>query len=221
MRSFFRLLAVAAPLLLLVAAPARAADVKRRGVQIEALAGGSICVPGHAACKSSAELVGTTGPSLGLGFFAGFRPLRVLMVGVSYNAGFFDPRYLTTGDADAYRLAYQNSVFATLRGIIPLWRLDLGLEIGPGFSRQTFRARDGALPYDREFSQGFALKTAPSIDIYLTRRFFLGAKVDFLWNFHGKVCQDGGAGRTCSTRADTDRASVHQMIAGLHFGATF
>lgn len=220
MHHFTRLFALASGLLL-AAAPARAADVKRRGVQVEGLIGGSMCVPGRAACSSSAELAGTTGPSLGLGATLGFRPLRMLMIGVAYNAGFFDPNYLTTADADAYRRAHQHSVFAVLRGIIPIWRLDLGLEIGPGFSRQTFVTRDVVPLYDRQFSQGFALKTAPSASFYLTRRFFLGVKADFLWNFHGKVCQDIGGSRTCRAHADDDQASVHQVIVGLHIGGTF
>src|SRR5690606_21005049 len=134
--------------------------------------------------KSTSELTGRTAPSFGMGFTLGFRPLRFLMVGAAYNAGFFNANYLaTSAGADAYRFAYQNSFFGVIRAILPIWRIDLGLEIGPGFSRQVFRSRRGALPFDRQFSQGFALKTAPVVDLYLTRRFFLGAKIDFIWNF--------------------------------------
>lgn len=200
---------------------AHAADVKRRGGQFEALLGGSMCIPGEAGCKSSAELIGRTGPSAGGGLTLGFRPLRALMIGAAYNVGFFNPDYITTpGSADAYRRAYQNSFFGVVRGILPIWRIDLGLELGLGFSRQVFRARD-ALTFDRQFSQGFALKTAPVVDIYLTRRFFLGAKLDLIWNFHRQVCVAEGGSQVCLSRATTDQASVHQMIVGLHLGTTF
>jgi hypothetical protein len=213
---------LAAALVFTATSAASAADVKRRGGQFEALVGGSMCIPSHAGCKSSADVVGRTGPSLGLGFTLGFRPLRALMIGAAYNVGFFNPDYMTSpGNADAYRRAYQNSFFGVIRGILPLWRIDLGLELGLGFSRQVFRAEGGVLGFDRQFSQGFALKTAPVVDIYLTRRFFLGAKLDLIWNFHRQVCSAGGGAQVCLTRATTDQASVHQMIVGLHLGTTF
>lgn len=213
--------ALAAALVLTAATAARAADVKRRGGQAEVLMGGSMCIPSHAACRAATDVVGSTGPSMGLGFTLGFRPLRTLMIGAAYNVGFFNPNYLTSDtSADAFRLAYQNSVFAVIRGILPLWRFDFGLEIGPGFSRQAFLSK-GALPYDKQFSQGFALKTAPVIDLYVTRQFFIGAKIDFLWNFHRQVCADAGGTRVCQTRGNNDQASVHQMIVGVHLGGTF
>lgn len=214
--------ALAAGLVLTAATAAEAADVKRRGGQAEVMLGGSMCIPSQAACRAATDVVGSTGPSMGLGFTLGFRPLRTLMIGAAYNVGFFNPNYLSPGtDADAYRLAYQNSFFAVIRGILPIWRFDFGLEIGPGFSRQVFSARGNALPYDKQFSQGFALKTSPVIDLYVTRQFFIGAKIDFLWNFHRQVCTDTGSTRVCQTRATDDQASVHQMIVGVHLGGTF
>jgi len=212
---------LAAGLVFTAATAASAADVKRRGGQAEVLMGGSMCIPSHAACRAATDVIGSTGPSMGMGFTLGFRPLRTLMIGAAYNVGFFNPNYLATGsNADAFRVAYQNSVFAVIRGIIPIWRFDLGLEIGPGYSRQTFVARD-TLPYDKQFSQGFAFKTAPVIDLFVTRQFFIGAKVDFLWNFHRQVCADAGGSRVCQTRGSNDQASVHQMIVGVHLGGTF
>lgn len=216
------LCAVAAACVFGATTAAEAADVKRRGGQAEMMIGGSLCIPSHAGCKSASDVIGRTAPSFGMGFTLGFRPLRALMIGAAYNVGFFNADYLATGaNADAYRFAYQNSFFGVIRGILPIWRIDLGLEIGPGFSRQVFRAKDGALPFDRQYSQGFALKTAPVIDFYLTRRFFLGAKIDFIWNFHREVCTAAGGSKLCQTRDDNDQASVHQMIVGLHLGTTF
>lgn len=217
------LCALAATLTFSVANAAEAADVKRRGVQLEMLAGGSLCIPSRAGCKSTAEteeVAGRTLPSFGMGLTLGFRPLRFLMIGAAYNVGFFNADY-QAATSDAFRASYQNSFFAVIRGILPIWRLDLGLEIGPGFSRQVFNTRGAVLPYDRQFSQGFALKTAPSIDLYITRRFFLGAKVDFIWNFHREVCTTSGSSRACFKKDDNDQASVHQMIVGLHLGTNF
>lgn len=211
----------AAVLTFTFASAADAADVKRRGGQAEVMMGGSLCIPSRADCKTATDVIGKTGPSMGLGFTLGFRPLRSLMIGAAYNAGFFNPDYLTAANSDAFRLAYQNSVYAVIRGIIPVWRFDFGLEIGPGWSRQAFVTRPGALPYDKQFSQGFSLKTAPVINLYVTRQFFIGAKIDFLWNFHGEVCTQTGGSRACLRKATDDQASVHQMIVGVNLGGTF
>lgn len=225
----FAALALALPALL---APA-AADARpdRRGAQAEVLFGGTGCMSTGSKCAATGDVEGKTGPLVGFGGTLGFRPLRVLMVGAAYNLGFFNPEY-RQGGADIYRRAYQHSVFGVVRAILPIWRFDFGLEIGPGWSRQVF-ATNGALSrdlgdlglvrVDREYSQGFALKTAPSVDFYLTKRFFLGAKVDFIFNFHGQVCYDvdGGAKRTCFRAKESNQAAVHQVIAGLHLGMTF
>lgn len=204
-----------------VAGVAHAApNVKRRGGQAEVLLGGSLCIPGRAECRAATDVVGRTGPSMGMGFTLGFRPMRSLLIGAAYNVGFFNPDYSSV-NADAYRTAYQNSFFGIIRAILPIWRLDLGLEVGPGFSRQVFVARGGVLPYDRQYSQGFALKAAPVVDFFITRQFFIGAKVDFLWNFHNQVCDQSGGSRVCVTRDNRHQASVHQMIVGVHLGGTF
>ena len=215
----------------LVAAPA-AARPDRRGAQAEVLFGGTGCVSSRAKCQAEGDLAGKTGPLVGFGATAGFRPLRVLMVGAAYNLGFFAPEY-RLGGADVYRRAYQHGVYGIVRAILPLWRFDFGLEIGPGWSRQVFTADGGELRrdiaelglvrVDREYSQGFALKAAPVIDFFLTKRFFLGAKIDLLFNFHREVCYeiDGRSQRACYRAEEANQASVHQVIGGLHLGAAF
>lgn len=202
---------------------ASAADVKRRGGQVEGTFGASLCIPGKGECKSADTVSGKTGPSFGMGFLIGFRPLRSLLIGGAYNLGFFNPDY-RIGGADLYKSAYQNSLFGIVRAILPIWRVDLGLEIGPGWSRQTFKAKDtgGLNPIAMTYSQGFALKAAPVVDFYITRRFFLGAKVDFIFNFHKQTCvEDMGGSRVCGEASDYKQASVHQMLVGFHLGSTF
>lgn len=204
---------------------ASAADVKRRGGQFEGTFGASLCIPGRGDCKSADTVSGKTGPSFGMGFTLGFRPLRSLLIGGAYNLGFFNPDY-RVGGSDVYKSAYQNSFFGVIRGIIPIWRVDIGLEVAPGWSRQVFKLRDstGLNPIDRTFSQGFALKTAPMVDFYITRNVFIGAKIDFIFNFHKQVCSDLANGnRTCVARGDSDnnQASIHQMLVGFHVGGTF
>lgn len=210
-------------------------QIKRRGGQAEVFFGGSFCIPGVAKCRSSTDVVGSTGPSLGMGALIGYRPISQFLIGAAYNVGFFNPAYRNPeqGSLDLYRIAYQHSVFAVLRGILPIWRFDLGLELAPGWSRQVFKGQDNAPPrviptagvvtVNKEFSQGFALKTAPVIDFYVTRQFFLGARVDFIFNFHNQVCYDYADSneRLCVKKSDENQASVHQILVGLHVGGTF
>lgn len=211
-------------------------NVKRTGGQAELTLGGSLCIPGAAGCSSAVDVVGKTGPSIGAGFTLGYRPIKSLFIGAAYNVGFFNPDYRLATDAsvDVYKLAYQNSIFGVIRGIVPVWRFDFGLELAPGWSRQAFKVADAqlvrtppalgeSLVVSKEFSQGFALKTAPVIDIYITRQVFIGAKVDFIFNFHREVCydHDDGARRSCFRKQADNQASVHQMIVGAHIGGTF
>lgn len=193
----------------------------RRGFQSDFTIGVAGCVPYRAQCTSDDIITGRTGPSMGLGVTLGLRPIKPLMVGAAYNFGLFNPKYSVAGADDVYRVAYQNSLFAVIRPILPIWRFDLGLEIGGGWSRQTFRHERGSL-IDRESSQGFAMKVGPVIDFFITKHFFLGAKVDFIFNFHGDVCTESTDGtRVCQRSDETDQASVHQVIAGVHLGTVF
>ena len=210
-------------LVALTPSSASAADVKRRGGQVEGTFGASLCIPGKGDCKSADDVSGKTGPSFGMGFMVGFRPIKYLLIGGAYNLGFFNPDY-KNGPADIYKSAYQNSLFGVVRAIIPIWRIDLGLEVAPGWSRQTFKVKEGfasALFGDKVYSQGFALKTAPVVDIFITRQFFVGAKVDFIFNFHKQVCSSSGGSSGCKTLEDNNQASVHQMLVGVHVGGTF
>ena len=225
MRTTLVLAATLCTLTLAALAPssASAADVKRRGGQVEGTFGASLCIPGKGDCKSADDVSGKTGPSFGMGFTLGVRPIKYLMIGGAYNLGFFNPDY-KDGPIDVYKSAYQNSLFGVIRGIIPIWRVDLGLEIAPGWSRQTFKVKEGlasAILGDKVYSQGFALKTAPVVDIFVTRQFFVGAKVDFIFNFHKEVCSSRGSNTGCAVGEDNDQASVHQMLVGFHLGGTF
>ena len=71
--------------------------------------------------------------------------------------------YEVADTGSSYNVAYQHSAFFLLKPILPIWRIDLGLDLGPGFSRQVFRMKNG----DKDFSQGFAFLIGPSIDFWV------------------------------------------------------
>lgn len=197
-------------------------NIQRRGGQWGVMLGGSACVPGKAKCSRDAvseggvTVDGKTRPSFGLGTELGYRFNPFVFLGASYNLGFFDTSYEVIGGS-GYRRAYQNSIYALVRPILPVWRFDFGLGLGPGFSRQTFVLENK----DKDYSQGFSFKIEPTIDIFVSRRIFIGAKLDLLLNGHTKTCRQRGNTTACNDTESRDLAPVHQMIFGLHIGGTF
>ncbi len=203
-------------------AEARKPNVKRRGGQWGVMLGGAACIPGKAECardsvsEGGVTVDGETRPSVGLGAELGYRFNRWAFLGASYNLGFFDASYEVENRSN-YKRAYQNSIYGIFRPSLSAWRFDFGLGMGPGFSRQVFVTENG----DRDYSQGFSFKIEPTIDIFVTRRMFIGAKLDLLLNAHNKTCREEGDTTTCVATEARDVAPVHQMIFGLHVGGTF
>ncbi|MBK6919333.1 MAG: hypothetical protein IPH07_18195 [Deltaproteobacteria bacterium] len=197
---------------------ASAADVQKRGGQIEGMIGGSGCIPGRAPCRQDGVLLqGGTRPSFGTGVALGYRPVKWFMFGGMYRYGMFNPDYRVDGDS-GYRSAAQHTFAVMFRPILPIWRFDFGLNIAPGFGRQVFHLDHGR---DRDLSQGFSFLTGPTVDVFLTRRFFLGAEVDFIFNTQRRVCQRRGDTTTCSNTPERNVAPTHQVLFGLHLGGTF
>lgn len=197
-----------------------AADAKpnKRGFQLEGMIGGAACIPGRAACRQDGVVLdGSTYPSFGTGAVIGFRPVKWFLVGGIYRFGMFHPAY-RTDDSNDYRWAAQHTVGVLFRPIIPLWRVDLGLNLAPAYSRQVFKLERGN---DRDLSQGFAFLVGPTFDFFLTDNFFLGAGVDFIFNTQKRVCESRGDSTTCSTRPVRRVAPTHQAIFGLRLGGTF
>ena len=189
----------------------------RSGGQWEIFAGATACIDGRVDCDvDTAAVSGNTLPSFGGGLSIGWRVARWLQIGGAYRFGMFQPQYDVMGDDD-YRFAYQHSVFAFARPILPVWRLDLGVDLGPGFSRQVFR-RDWR-SYDA--SSGFAFLIGPVIDLYLTDSLFIGAKVDIMLNAHDEVCERRPDVRACAGPEADDVVPVHQVVYGLHLGGNF
>jgi hypothetical protein len=215
-------LALAAGLAATQTAEARP-NITRKGGQWGVTLGGAMCVPGQAKCArdqvqdGGVTIDGKTRPSFGMGAELGYRFKPWIFAGAAYNLGFFDTSYEVAGGT-GYKRAMQNSVYGIVKPILPVWRFDFGLGMGPGFSRQAFVLSNG----DKDYSQGFSWVFAPSIDIYVARRIFIGAKLDLLLNGHSKVCRERGNDTTCTKDPERrDLAPVHQMIFGLHIGGTF
>lgn len=213
-------LALSTGLLASASADARP-NIDRKGGQWGVTLGGSACIPGLAKCTRNIDdgeitVDGKTRPSFGMGAELGYRFNKFVFVGAQYNLGFFNTKYEVVGGA-GYKRGYQNSIYGIVKPILPVWRFDFGLGMGPGFSRQAFQ-RDSK---EKNYSQGFSWVFSPSIDIFLTKRIFIGVKADILLNAHRKNCYQTGNDTACTKVRSRDLAPVHQAIFGLHIGGTF
>jgi hypothetical protein len=188
---------------------------KRKGGQAEVMVGASACVPGKGECKD--ETLGSTKPSVGMAFDIGWRAHPAFFIGAGYGIGWFNPTWETATGRE-FRSAYNQGVFGILRAYIPIWRIDIGFEVAPGWSRQTFVNKGGGA---RNYSQGFALRPGLSLDIWLGRHVFIGAKVDFIFNFHNENCLKTSSMRDCTIGDDFRQTRVHQLIGGVHVGGSF
>lgn len=195
-----------------------AAETERRGLQVEGMIGGAACLPGRAPCRQHGLLLdGRTRPSFATGASLGFRPVKWFMIGGLYRLGMLNPDYrVDTGSS--YRWAAQHTFALMFRPILPIWRFDLGFNIAPGFGRQVFRMHGGT---GRVVSQGFSFLVGPTVDLYVTRRVFLGGEVDFIFNTQKKVCEHHDSATTCTTDPERRITPTHQVLFGLHMGMTF
>ncbi|HLT39534.1 MAG TPA: hypothetical protein VK034_24790 [Enhygromyxa sp.] len=195
---------------------ADAREPKRSGGQVELVFGGSDCIPAAGECESDD---GGSKPSGALGVDLGWRVHKLFFAGAGYSVGWLRPTW-ELNNQRLYQTAHQQGVFGVLRVYIPIWRIDIGLELSPGWSRQTFVAEAGD---SRSYSQGFALRPGVSLDFRLGKRLFIGGRVDFILNFHQRMCTKLGDERSCSgqLQLDPDVLPVHQVIGGVHFGANF
>lgn len=214
---------LAAGALILTASAAHAAppNLQRKGGQWGITFGGSACIPGKADCQRDEVLDGgitidgKSQPSFGMAAEIGYRFNKFVFLGAAYDFGLFNTDY-EVGIGEGFKRGYQNSVFAVVRPSLPLWRFDFGLGLGPGFSRQTYRYENR----DKDYTQGFAWLFSPSIDFFVARTVFIGAKADIILNAHNRTCQRRGDTTTCID-GDNTLGRVHQTIFGLHVGGVF
>lgn len=201
-------------------AEARKPDIKRKGGQMSGVIGGSLCVPGAVKCFGDDQLPGRTRPSFGMAFDAGYRINKFFFIGAGYQLGLFDPTYNLDGEK-FYTSGIQNSVLAVPRFYLPFWRFDLGIAYGLGFSRQSFPGGDAVGAADKTYTQGFAMRPELSLDVWVTKRVFIGARANIVLNAHRDTCVVEGSNTTCERKSRSAVAGVHQSLIGLHIGGTF
>jgi hypothetical protein len=191
---------------------------KRKGGQAEVMIGAAACVPGKGDdCNDETFGLGSTKPSFGMALNIGWRAHPAFFIGAGYGIGWFNSTWegSTFYALAPYRTAYDQGVFGILRTYIPIWRIDIGFEIAPGWTRQTF------VYTGRRYSQGFALRPGLSLDIWVSRRLFVGAKLDFIFNFHSEICHKSSTTHECRDFRYSSDTRVHQLMGGVQVGGSF
>jgi hypothetical protein len=211
-------LTLLAPLTVVATSSTAEAKPNKRGGQIEGMIGAAGCIPGRAPCRhDEAVFSGGARPSFATGAALAWRPVKFFMLGAIYRWGMFNPAF-DGDDGTDYRWAGQHTIGFLMRPILPIGRVDIGLNFAPAFGRQVFKIGRGN---DRDMSQGFALLVGPNVDVFLTDHFFIGGGVDFIFNTQKRVCSTRGDETDCTTRPIRDVAPTHQVLFGFRLGGTF
>jgi hypothetical protein len=124
--------------------------------------------------------------------------------------GLFDADHQIVG-ADAFERAHQHTVAGLVRPILPLGIVDIGVELGPAWSRQEFEG------ITREVSQGFAFLAGASIDVFVHERVFVGAAFDLVFNLHTSSCSNRSGPLVCRRYA-SPVVPLHQVQYGARVG---
>ncbi|MCA9718578.1 MAG: hypothetical protein KC468_28160, partial [Myxococcales bacterium] len=219
---------------------------QRDGFVAELALGASLCISGTAACSNDGSaagtLVGRNGPGFGTGVTLGVRFKQYIVVGLAYDFHMLSPRWgygvaPITADELVYRNALLHNVFGVLRLVIPVSRVDIGLEVAPGYSFQFFNPQEGRLvrqlplesqatAIQQEFSRGFALKLAPVLSVFVSKRAYLGVRGDVILGLHPTTCYKDAVSlkNICVERSYVDddrRAPVHTLGLKALVGAVF
>lgn len=190
-------------------------EPKRKGLQVDIAGGLSFCMPGGAArCK---RVDGVTAPHAGGVVTVGYRFRPWLLAGLSYEFGLLRPSYTDIlGGRPLYGPARHQGIFGVVRTGVDVGRVDLGLELGLGYSQQVATYVHDDFRGQRYGTLGFAARVTPLLAVYVTRRVYLGLRWDVTMNFHrSPACSPG----RCEGPVRAP-AFGHHSLLGLMLGVT-
>lgn len=107
------------------------------------------------------------------------------LFGASYSLAFMRPSWNGSAGTALADVGYQHTLLAVIRPTLPIWRVDLGFTVAPGWSRQVFRGPEWS---DRRYTQGFALGLGVVASAFITQGWVAGLRWDIIKNYHSKAC---------------------------------
>lgn len=162
-------------------------------------------------CKGPLN-AGETKPGFAISKEIGFR-IPWVFFGGSYTFGMLRPDWSGISPSlSIFNRGYQHSLLAVIRPYIPIWRVDLGVTLAPGWSRQVFVPERFA---DRYYTQGFAFGVGVLAAIHITRGWLVGFRWDTINNYHSKICGKQGGTKVCRDVKDDSIAAFNMGVSGL------
>lgn len=186
---------------------------RRRGIYSSLTLGLASCMEGRNNAKCGGPLEADTKPSFGLTKEVGFR-IPWVLVGASYSLGFVRPSWRgVSSDLVDLKVGYQHSLLAVIRPTLPIWRVDLGFNFAPGWSRQVFKADKFS---NRSYTQGFALGLGFVASVNITRGWIVGLRWDTIRNYHSKGCLlNENTDKICRDLDDKMPSALNMGMTGI------
>jgi len=194
-------------------------DPYRRGIQLEVMAGPTLCVdggPGGGRCNPTIATRST--PQVALGGTAGWRFSDRLFVGAGLTLANRRPGVRADGEP-AFTTMRNFGAYGVGRWVFAIRRTDLIVEAGVGWSRQTVAIADddqiGSL-----VSSGVSLRPALGVHQWFIPDFGAGLRVEGMFNLHTRYCADALCGPDVGVAPPAYRDVLfHGVIVGIELSA--
>lgn len=197
--------------------PLRSSGPFRRGVQVEVMAGPTLCM-GKTGCDPAAS--SRSSPGFGLGGTAGWRFNDWLFLGAGGNM--VDRR---SGNDEEGQPTFSGirsvGAYGVLRFSWALRKTDLSADLGVGWSRtQVAVAGPEAVLLQ---SSGVGLRPALGVHQWLVADYGIGVRAEAMLNLHTDFC---ATARGCSSDANTLPSAYrdvffHGLLVGVDLAALF
>lgn len=196
--------------------PRRASDPYLPAIQIDVMAGPTLCFgggPARGRCNPVGSTRGT--PGLGLSATAGGRINRYLLVGAAFTLG-----SRTAGETPEGNLAFSSvqhlAVHGLVRGILPAGRNDFSLGLGVGYGSLTLESPAQAA-VDKIDATAISLRPSIGWDIWAVTDFSLGIRATALVNFYTQFCADSqcAVGDLAPVPSTVRDVFTHALIIGV------
>lgn len=190
---------------------------RRQGMYSSLTLGLASCMEGRSGtpCKSPKVVGEQIKTKSGFGFTKeiGYR-IPWVFFGGSYTLGFLRPSFTPAiSGLVKVKSMYQHSLLAVIRPTVPIWRVDLGFSISPGWSRQVIRGPEWS---DKVYTQGFALGLGFVAALNITQKWLIGFRWDTIQNYHGKICaKTADVDKNCRDLDKDKEGGVNMGLSGL------
>jgi hypothetical protein len=194
-------------------------DAYRHGIQLEVMAGPTLCLdggPGGGHCNPAIATRST--PQVGLGGTLGWRLSPAWLVGAGVTLANRRPGVRADG-GPAFTAMRNFGAYGVARWVGAIRNTDLIVEGGVGWSRQTVGIADDD-QIDALSSSGVSLRPALGVHQWFVTDFGAGLRVEGMFNLHTRYCADEVCGPDVGVAPAAYRDVLfHGVIVGIELSA--